>query len=183
MRSKIPFLSFIITLLIGLVFLVLPKYNTLSLKEKEYKNKNLELQNLSESIVILRDTLNKIAERRKLIFQERNLIFLNKEEIPIFFKELSEIVKKNRIKSFELRPGDIEEIPDLPQNFPLKMKKLSISLKFAGSYNQYIDFFKEIYDRQFPIGFKEIRFINDMSNRLLFLSSVFDIYVLDEGGE
>lgn len=183
MKSRIPFLFFLITLLIGLIFLSLPKYNVLVSKEREFKNKNLELQNLSESIISLRDTLKKISERRKLIFQERNLLFLTKDQIPIFFKELSETVNKYKLKSFELRPGDFEDLTDLPENFPLKIKKLSINLKFAGTYNQYIDFFRDVYNKQFPIGFRELHFINDMNSNLLILHSLFDVYVLEGGGE
>lgn len=182
MRNKIPFLVFLLILLIDLMLFSLPKYNTLVKREKEYRMKRLELQNLVESMSILRETLERINEKRKFIFQEKNFIFLTMGEIPIFFKDLSEIVKKCKIKSFEIRPGDFETIQDLPNNFPLKMKNLPINLRLAGSYNQFIDFFREIYNCQYPISFRQIQFINDSNYNFLVFSAIFDVYVL-EGGE
>jgi len=150
----------------------MPKYSQVSKKEREYNTKRLELENAIESIATLRDTLNKIEERRRVIFAERNLLFLREEEIPIFFKDLSIVIKRNKITSFEIKPSDFEEIQDLPENFPLKLKKLPINLKLIGNYN--------LYDESYPISFNQVQLMS--SENLLTLNVIFDVYVL-EGGE
>ncbi|ACK42456.1 MULTISPECIES: hypothetical protein [Dictyoglomus] len=180
MRNKIHLYIFTIVLLLGLILFVMPKYSQVSKKEREYNTKRLELENAIESIATLRDTLNKIEERRRVIFAERNLLFLREEEIPIFFKDLSIVIKRNKITSFEIKPSDFEEIQDLPENFPLKLKKLPINLKLIGNYNQFIDFFRDLYDESYPISFNQVQLMS--SENLLTLNVIFDVYVL-EGGE
>lgn len=180
MRNKIHLYIFVIVLLLGLILFVMPKYSQVNRKEREYNTKRLELENAIESIAILRDTLNKIEERRKVIFAERNLLFLREDEIPIFFKALSIVIKKNKITSFEIKPSDFEEIKDLPENFPLKLKKLPVNLKLVGNYSQFIDFFRDLYEQSYPLSFNQVQLIS--SENLLTLNVIFDVYVL-EGGE
>lgn len=180
MRNKIHLYIFVIVLLLGLILFVMPKYSQVNRKEREYNTKRLELENAIESIAILRDTLNKIEERRKVIFAERNLLFLREDEIPIFFKDLSIVIKKNKITSFEIKPSDFEEIKDLPENFPLKLKKLPVNLKLVGNYSQFIDFFRDLYEQSYPLSFNQVQLIS--SENLLTLNVIFDVYVL-EGGE
>ncbi len=179
MRDKIHLYIFIIVLLLGLILFVMPKYSQVNKKEKEYNTKKLELENAIESVAMLRDTLNKIEERRKIIFAERNLLFLKEEEIPIFFKDLSILIKRNKITSFEIKPSDFEEIRDLPENFPLKLKKLPINLKLVGNYSQFIDFFRDLYDQSYPISFNQVQLIS--SENLLTLNVIFDVYVFGGG--
>ncbi|ACI19753.1 hypothetical protein [Dictyoglomus thermophilum] len=181
MKNKIHLYIFIIVLVLGLVLFIMPKYSEVSKKEKLYETKKLELENAIESINALRDTLNKIKEKRNVIFSERNLLFLEEEEVPIFFKDLSIVMKRNKITSFEIKPLEYEEIKDLPEGFPLKLKKLPINLKVVGNYNQFIDFFRDLYDQSYPLSFNQVQLVSD--NNILTLNVVFDVYVLERGGE
>jgi type IV pilus assembly protein PilO len=159
----------------------MPKYSQVNKLESLYRNNRLELENTIESLNILRDTLNKIEERKKLIFAERNLLFLKEEEIPIFYKDLSIVIKKNNIRSFEIKPGDMEDVKDLPENFPFKMQKLPIELRLVGNYNQFLDFFRDLYNQNYPISFTQIQLTNNEDGKLILYTS-FDIYIfLGEG--
>jgi len=181
MRDKIHIYIFLLIFLLGLILFIMPQYSQVNKLESLYRNKRLELENTIESLNILRDTLNKIEERKKLIFAERNLLFLKEEEIPVFYKDLSIVIKKNNIRSFEIKPGDMEDVKDLPENFPLKMQKLPIELRLVGNYNQFLDFFRDLYNQNYPISFTQIQLTNNEDGKLILYTS-FDIYIL-RGGE
>ncbi|HOJ92664.1 MAG TPA: hypothetical protein PKW23_03235 [Dictyoglomaceae bacterium] len=181
-KKQISIIIFICTLLLGIFLFIFPKISEVQAKERVYKSKRLELENTMESLLILRDSLNKLSERKKLLFQERNLLFLEEKELPFFYKDLSTVVENLKITTFELKPGEFQEIPDLPPGFPLKLQRVPIELKLAASYQQFIDFFRDMYAQSYPISFDQIILAEDKNGDVLVLNILFDIYVL-KGGE
>jgi len=51
----------------------------------------------------------------------------------------------------------------------------------VGNYNQFIDFFRDLYDQSYPLSFNQVQLVSD--NNILTLNVVFDVYVLERGGE
>lgn len=153
MKEKIDILIFFVILLLGVILFVFPSYSNLVKEEKNIKLIQQELTALIDELSKLKDTLNTLSRERESLLAEGERRVFDKKSFSIFLKELSVLLRKHNLVSFSITPGDPQEIQNLPEGLPFKVKKLPINFQFLGKYQEFLTFFQDLELQNYPIRF------------------------------
>jgi type IV pilus assembly protein PilO len=181
MKERIDVLVFFIILLLGVVLFLIPSYSNLIKEENAIKSMRQELTNTIDELDRLKDTLNALSKERESLLSEGKRRVFDKKGFSIFLKELSILLRKHNIISFSITPEEPQEVQDLPEGFPFKIKKLPINFQFLGKYQEFLTFFQDLELQNYPIRFLNYRItlLEPQRNTLSFQGKI-EIYLLEE---
>lgn len=181
--KKIDVTIFFVVLLLGIILVLTPSFSNLKKEERDLKSMKMEITNIIDELSKLRDTLNILSKERENLLLEGKKKAFDRKGFSIFLKELAILLKKHNILSFSITPEEVQDVPSLPENFPLKIKRIPLNFQFAGRYQGLLTFFQDLELQNYPIKFLnyKITHFDPESNRvLLSFDGKLEIYLLEE---
>ncbi|MGB9857616.1 MAG: hypothetical protein ACPLKX_05670 [Dictyoglomaceae bacterium] len=184
MKERIDVLIFFAVLFLGIVLFIFPSYSNLLREQNNINLMRRELSNTIDELSRLKETLNILSKERETLLIEGQKKIFDKKSFSIFLKELSSLLKKHNLTSFSIIPEEPQDVQNLPEGFPFKIKRLPINFQLLGKYQGFLTFFQELELQNYPIRFLnyKITLLEPQKNILSFQGKI-EIYLLEGEGE